>query len=136
MLLHLYRTKKQNLMTLVMKQPKQEQNMYSDVPNAVMNAQKSDELTIRTKSSYVHPSPMSLKHKREATKNAPSLQELFNETLKNKGEYPTAKIEELDGNKLEVQGVSQMALHSFILEAEKLGKQIKYTKTYSVKISD
>ena len=103
---------------------------------ATMNAPLSEELTIHIPNTYSHTSAMPESLKQEAQKHAPSLVELFAQTLQEKGAYDSANTEWLSENEVEVKELPNLVLHSFILKAEELGKKITYTKTLTVKISD
>ena len=96
----------------------------------------SDELTIRIESEHEQPSAMSEEQKLNKRTNAPSLYNLLQKTLEDKGEYPLAKSEWSGESELKVEGLSDMTLHSFILKAESLGKKITYSKSLRIKISD
>ena len=98
--------------------------------------QEGEELTISMKSFHEQVSPMSDEMKAEKRASSPSLHKIFEETLKAKGEYPLKNFEWTSDDELEVEGLSAQTLHSFVLEAEKLGKKISYTRTTKVKISD
>ncbi len=94
-----------------------------------------EELTIRMRSSHVDPSSMSEELKREYQKDAPLMSELFEETLRSKGEYDPSRIKWIEDNEVEVNGLSKMTLHNFLLRAEALGKDITYTKQTTISIS-
>ena len=96
----------------------------------------NDELTIAIASKHVQPSamPEDLKMKKRA--EAPKLEQMLEETIKVKGESDAIQKNWNTEGELEVEGLSDMTLHSFILQAEALGKKISYTKTLKVKISD
>ena len=64
-----------------------------------------------------------------------NLKELFVDVLKNKNEYVEDQINWQNNETVSVSNVSSMALHSFVLEAEKLGKNITYTKKTVIEIS-
>ena len=93
-----------------------------------------EELSIRINSSHYHKSAMSEKMKKEACENSPSLSELFDATLQKKGELDLVQSKIVDDNTIEVEGLSQATLHSYILEAEKLGKTVEYKKSFTIKI--
>lgn len=102
----------------------------------VLNQEKSDELTLVMKTVTEQESAMPETLKKEKQADAPSLANLFEQTLEQKGEADSLQKHWTSENELEVEGLSNTTLHSFVLEAEKLGKKITYTKTLSVKISD
>ena len=97
---------------------------------------QSDELTLHMKTVQVQESAMPEHLKQEKRVTSPSLNELFQETVERKGEIETVQQHWVSDQELEVEGLSNTTLHSFLLEAEKLGKKITYTKTLTVKISD
>ena len=97
---------------------------------------ENEELTIKVASTHEQVSAMSEEHKAKARQGAASLHKLFEETLKAKGEYNLDEISWNGEDELEMQYLSQNALHSFILETEKLGKKVTYEKVLKVKISD
>lgn len=123
-------------MKFLMEESNQGQNQMNVKGRFYDQLEKSGELTIHTRSSYIDPSGMSENSKKEAQENAPSLYAIFEDTLKAKGEYPLSKCDHMNSNEILVKGMSQQTLHTFILEAQKLGKTIEYTKTVTVKISD
>ncbi len=96
----------------------------------------NEELTLRVKTVNVHTSPMSDDHKRKPRENAPSLKKIFHETVKNKGELSNVKVTEDTDGAYEVRGLSNLTLHAFILEAEKLGKKVTYKRTLEVSITE
>lgn len=65
-----------------------------------------------------------------------SLQELFKEELIKKGEYDESKIKWIDHETVEVTNCSGLAVHSFALRAEEMGKDIEYHKKTILKIKD
>lgn len=102
----------------------------------VLTQERSDELTLIMKSENVQESAMSEEQKQEKRATAPSLENLFDETVQLKGESSQLKKNWISDSQMEVEGLSNTTLHSFVLEAEKLGKKITYTRTIQVKISD
>ncbi|MEO9851659.1 MAG: hypothetical protein ABJH72_22085 [Reichenbachiella sp.] len=119
----------------VLTKPLEQEQKSANHFEVFSDTQTAEELSIRLKSSHDHPSPMPAQLKNDVRKNASSLYELLDSTIKSKGES-LSKKEWVEGHTLEVEGLSQMTLHSFILQAEKLGKRIQYTKTLTVKITD
>ena len=115
--------------------------MNSSVQEKVVRDQSTDlltneELTIKVASSHFQDSPMSAEQKMDARKDAPSLYAIFESTLKSKGEYDLDQIKWNSDDELEMKYLSNNALHSFVLEAEKLGKKISYEKVLRVKVSN
>lgn len=102
----------------------------------VLTQERSDELTLIVKTENVQESAMSEEQKQVKQSASPSLATLFDQTVQQKGEAAQLKRSWVSDSELEVEGLSSMTLHSFVLEAENLGKKITYTKTLQVKISD
>ncbi|MBC6401263.1 MAG: hypothetical protein GDA51_02590 [Ekhidna sp.] len=75
-----------------------------------------------------------LKEKKKAETS--NLQEIFEETVRDRGEYPFSKFEWTNDKEVVVDGLSPMILHNFVLKAEKLGKKVSYIRTLKVKITD
>ncbi len=96
----------------------------------------SDELTIQVIAKCKQESPMPEKLKQEKCASAPDLKDLFETTLKSKNEFDQARTKWVQTNEVEVEGLSQMTLHDFVLKAEGLGKKVSYTRSLTVKISD
>ena len=111
-------------------QPQPESHMH------INGREQVEDLAITMKWAVEHASPMSQERKAEVQKDAPALQELLEETLRMKGELPKTNLKWISPNRLEVEGASQMTLHSFILKAEQLGKKVKYVKTLTVEFAD
>lgn len=108
-----------------------------DLPKGkVPTKDRTDELTLIMNSENVQESSMSEIQKQEKRAVAPSLQTLFEQTVQEKGEAGQLEKSWLSHSELEVNGLSKMTLHSFVMEAEKLGKKITFTRTLQVKISD
>lgn len=61
------------------------------------------------------------------------LKELFQKTIIDTGKLKS-KFQWKEGNTLEIEGEVPMALHTFILEAEKHGLNVKYTKSTTIEI--
>ncbi len=104
--------------------------------DTLLGSEGSDELTIHLRSSHLQVNAMSDESKFLARQKGPALMDLFIETMKSKGGSGSVKSNWLDHSEVEVRGMSHMTLHSFLLEAEKLGKNLEYVKTLTVKITD
>ncbi len=102
----------------------------------VLVQEHSDELTLIIKTENVQESAMSEEQKQEKRAMAPSLETLFDQTVQQKGESAQLKKSWISDSEIEVEGLSNTTLHSYVLEAEKLGKKVTYTRTLQVKISD
>jgi len=61
------------------------------------------------------------------------LKQKFDEVFQKK-ESDNCNIKWLDDGTVEVQGASPMTLHNFTLQAEAMGKQVKYHKTTTIEI--
>jgi len=95
-----------------------------------------DEFIISMETIVEQKTPKSESLRNENIAKVDSLQELFDQTVKEKGDYPLAKKEWKGDNELVVDGLSPMTLHSFVSKAEQLGKKISYERTLKVKITD
>ena len=107
--------------------------------NFTGNANKTlakDELTLTTKSvvNQVNAMPESMKQKKQLSSD--SLENILHKIVEEKGEENSIRIRKTSAKELEIEGLSKIALHSFILKAEELGKNIKYTRTLKVEITD
>lgn len=67
--------------------------------------------------------------------HTPELKTMFENILKQKNEYDQAKVNWVDDQSVELKNVSNQCLHSFLLEAEKQGKDISFTKQTVITIS-
>lgn len=92
-------------------------------------------LTIHVPNTVHNPCGMSTSAKKKAQENGPAMAALFEQTLQDKGAYDSDRISWVSPEEVEVAGLSQAALHSFILKAEQLGKTVTLTKTVTVKVS-
>lgn len=123
---------KKNMETLQVENP----TNIDVLEDNALSQKQSDELTIIMKTENVQESPMSEAQKQEKRAGSPSLETLFEQTAQQKGEADILKKSWVSDHAMEVEGLSNNTLHSFVLEAEKLGKKITYTRTIQVKISD
>jgi hypothetical protein len=89
-------------------------------------------MTISLQSTITKPSPC--KDQKGQVDNG-KLKALFEDILKRKNEYDKAEIHWIDDETVEVKGVSNLCLQSFLLEAEQHGKDIAYTKQTIIKIA-
>ncbi len=99
-------------------------------------ARLNDELTLLMKTSNKQISPMADDMKKKKRAESASLGELFQNTVAENGELEALKATWTADDEMEVEGISQMTLNSFILRAEELGKNITYTRTLKVEITD
>lgn len=72
----------------------------------------------------------------EANVQHKDLKKLLENVLKEKGEYEKANLNWIDDETVEVTDLSGLAIHSFVLRAEELGKNISFEKKTIVKITD
>ncbi|MGB3465572.1 MAG: hypothetical protein WBA74_09890 [Cyclobacteriaceae bacterium] len=63
------------------------------------------------------------------------IRELFNKVLTEKGIDSADNIKWIDNQNIEVNDLPPSALHTFLLEAEKLGKKIGFEKKTIIKIA-
>lgn len=95
------------------------------------NSSKHEEFVIRVNSSLHHPAPAK-KTKHEGLQLKPILEEAIaklDPQALNDAEWKSDQ-------EVEFKKLNKMTLHNFCLEAEKQGKNITYTRTLTVKISD
>lgn len=95
----------------------------------------AEEMTISSESVVRHRSTMKEEIKQLKRKTMGSLEELLAQVVHEKGE-DHVKVSRDKNEEMVVEGLSSTALHSFVLKAEEIGKNITYTKTFTVKISD
>lgn len=93
-------------------------------------------LEIKTSSGYSHPNPMSEELKIEKQRDLDSIAELFEEDLRDKGDYDPSKVKWTSDNSVVIRDLPKMSLHNFILKAESMGLNISYTKETIIKISN
>ena len=105
-----------------------------DQDTVVANKIEKDELSLVMHQTIKHPSPMSatLKHEKRASKE--SLENLLKKVIQDKGD--AVHINQLGDKEFEIEGLSSMTLHSFILKAEELGKNVSFKKSIKVQITD
>lgn len=121
-------------MPLLINTPQIEENQ-KEFANHSIEKEELKKLTLVTKSVIQHQSPMTDMQKEEVRQHAPQLKSLLEQTLAEKHDLNEVDLQ-WNGEEVELKGVSKMALHNFILKAEKLGKNITYAKTYTVSIVD
>ena len=62
------------------------------------------------------------------------LKEVYIHSLKQKSEYKDGLVVWKDNDNVEVSGVGALALYRFVLEAEKLGKNVRFEKKTIIQI--
>lgn len=65
--------------------------------------------------------------------NDQELKQKFNDLFE-RGNNPESNVNWVEDNKVEVEGVSSMSLHNFTLQAEAMGKSVKYYKKTIIEI--
>lgn len=92
-------------------------------------------MIISQESTVLHPNPIKPNSNALPSTDDSKLKELFIDVLKDKDEYDEAVVNWRDDETVEVNNISNMSLHSFLLKAEQMGKDITYTKKTIIKIS-
>lgn len=95
-----------------------------------------DELILTMETTTIQESSMTEEQKIDAKRNGSPLEELFEMVIDAKGETRSVKVIKSSNSEWQVEGLSNLALHSFLLKAEQLGKNITCTKTMKVSITD
>ncbi len=90
-------------------------------------------MTISKASTLVHTSPC--REQVDPQNDLQALKEIFIEELRKKGELDKANVGWLDEETIEMDKVFGLCLHSFLLRAEELGKDISITQKTIFKIS-
>ena len=96
----------------------------------------NEELVLSMKTINTQKTSMKEELKREKREISPSLEELLMEVIDQKGESEKLEMNRVSEKEIELDGISQMTLHSFLLKAEELGKNITYTRSLKVSITD
>ncbi|WP_281613932.1 hypothetical protein [Flammeovirga sp. SubArs3] len=63
-----------------------------------------------------------------------SISEIIQKVLSEKGEKDEFTIDWISPNEFEIKNISSLSLHSALLEIEKFGKKISYSKKTIIKI--
>ncbi|MFK7951246.1 MAG: hypothetical protein AB8B73_00245 [Ekhidna sp.] len=95
---------------------------------------ESKELKVVTTKTMVDKSPMSDKLKTAVSKNAPDMAELLLNVVKQRGEE--SELLAIKDGTVNANGLSQMTLHLFALEAAKFGKTVTYKEEKTIIITD
>jgi len=104
--------------------------------NRHLRKTSEDELILSMKTINTQKSTMKEDLKRKKRGESPSLEELLVKVINQKGEGGKFEMNRVSDNEIELEGISQMTLHSFLLKAEELGKNITYTRSLKVTIAD
>lgn len=123
-------------MTLLARNEREDSNAPMHLSVSGREHQQLEALTVNVKSTVTHESPMPDHIKEVKRKDAPCLKQLFEEVLKDKGEFFNEDIHLKNRDTVEMSELSNVALHCFVLKAQELGKKITYEKTLTVKITD
>jgi hypothetical protein len=91
-------------------------------------------MTISIQSSVFHQSKSNLKVVKDAPAQEKDLRRMLEEEIQRKGEQGQAEWQWLDDETLEINNLSGLALHSFLLKVEELGKNITYKKKTVIEI--
>lgn len=102
-------------------------------PESALQTNVNESLSLGTE-TLIHPDPESSPVELKAERNA--LQELFEQTLIEKGENEGNKFKWVGDNEIQVDGLSGLTLHNFLLKAEALGKKITYRRSIVFTITD
>ncbi|MEM7572999.1 MAG: hypothetical protein AAF433_08860 [Bacteroidota bacterium] len=89
-------------------------------------------MTISLQSTVNHPSNCK---GTPAAVDSMEMKSLLEDILKRKNELDKARINWVDDETLELGNVSQQCLHQFLLEAEKCGQDISFTKQTIITIN-
>ncbi|MEP1095254.1 MAG: hypothetical protein ABJG78_09100 [Cyclobacteriaceae bacterium] len=122
-------------MTLVMNNTIEKDTTLEEAHHRNDSSNHRDELIIRQESKFHHLSAMPADLRKRKQEGASEMAELFHQTMQEKGEYDPSNVSWTDHKTVEVEGLSKMAVHNFILKAEALGKDITYTKQTIISIS-
>ena len=101
----------------------------------MINGKPAEQLTIVKSKTFNHKSPMPAELKQSKQNDGATIAELFETTLKQKGEFDPENIKWIDDNTIVVGNLSGTALHSVILKAEEMGRDISYTHQTTIRIS-
>ena len=96
-------------------------------------------MTVTVKSE-LHPTTSNhlkvLRSSNSESQSDAQIKQLFEQVLKEKNAYHKEKMNWINESTVEITGVSGLALHSFVLRAEELGKTVSYEKKTIIKIID
>ena len=113
-----------------------ESTQNTEIGQLLRSKKRGDELTLIMSTVNEKTSSMPEDLKRKIRDRSLGLKELFIATVERKGEGKKLQVNRLSDSELEIEGISQMTLHSFLLKAEELGKKITYTRSLKVEITD
>ena len=124
-------------MSLIMNDGSTTQSTSQSHRNVITEGSSVPEnLTLRMKSISKQLTKVPEDLKKQTKLDASSLKKLFMETVDQKGESTKLSLKESSSHDFEIEGISQMTLHSFLMKAEEQGKNITYTRTLKVEIHD
>jgi hypothetical protein len=87
-------------------------------------------LNLRIKTNYFH-TPTA-----KCTPSNTPAKVLLDEVIEDKGERQTVQTQWVDPYTMEIAGASDLALHSYVIEAKRHGKKVEIIKTTTIKITD
>lgn len=94
---------------------------------------KFSNMTINIESRIAHPSPAK-KQNVDSENNLEELKTLFHEVLESKNEIEDCNMKWIDEKTVQVDKLSGISLHKFLLKVEEMGKDISYTKKTVIEI--
>lgn len=98
---------------------------------------KSLTMTITISSEMQQPNHLKVvKNDAQQDQNHPELKSLFEQVLLEKNALDEKQVRWLNNSTVEVSGSVGLALHSFVLRAEELGKKVSYEKKTVIRIAD
>lgn len=131
---HICENKMNNIMTLVMNSIMNESsNQNEDRKPQQLELQQAEDLKLIKSQTISNPSPMPDYLKKRVDPNTPSMSELFEKVLRQKGEI--SRLEKVDDHSFRIDDISSMALHSFVIKAQEYGRDVTFTKETVITIS-
>jgi len=110
--------------------------MFSNLQLCCIKSKNFSAMTIMINSIFTNESPAKAHMMQQPQTEDTELKELFEEVLREKGEFNEDNIRWVDGNTVELSSVSSLAIHSFVLRAEALGKDVAYEKCTKIRIGN
>ena len=114
---------------------KNNERVFQVEPKTLKDNALNDELTINLRSRVTHESPMSDEARVHACAASKPLIDRLKAMLMERG-YSSDSIAAISEDEVELQGIPQSLVHTFVLQAEELGKHVTYEKTLTIKFSD
>lgn len=91
-------------------------------------------MTISIESKIAHPSCAKVSTEDRQSVKVEELKNMFENVLKEKNEFSPDKLKWLDEKTVQVDELSGLSLHSFLLKVEELGKDVTFTKKTVIEI--